>query len=470
MSSIPIELFIPLLGFGLKGASLGIKLVKDRRRLRAWRDTAGACGLQIMETAGSTRCLTAQAGPVAVTIGPYDCIGRSSRIVVWVPGPSDFYNVSIRPEPLGRRAGKIEIGDNSFDKKFFIEGPMRQVLSLLDAETRRLLISANAWSRMEISKGLFRAEDTDDEQVPYVLPLLLDIGRRITRSTAIPRRLADNAKGDPEPGVRLQNLRCLIRELPEAPETLEAIRAACSDRSPEIRLQAAKGLGSEGRDLLLDLAESLVDDTVSAEAVSTLDRELSLERTKAILDHALDRRLPKTVRACLEALGKSGDAAAVDELGKVLALEQGELAAAAAQALGATGSPAAEPSLLLALQREQADLRVAAANALSRVGSATAVLPLKETAEGSWLDRELHRVAHQAIVEIQSRLQGAAPGQLSLPGVEGGRLSLAPSDAGQLSLALAEPGQLSLAPDPAGQLSPEEPPHRAREEPLARPV
>jgi hypothetical protein len=132
------------------------------------------------------------------------------------------------------------------------------------------------------------------------------MGQRLSQPADVPRRLADNARGDPEAGVRLQNLHFLIRELPEAPETLEALRTACSDPSPAIRLQGAKGLGAEGRGLLLDLAESLVDDAVSAEAVSILGRELPFERTKAILDRALDRRLPKTAHACTEALGQKG--------------------------------------------------------------------------------------------------------------------------------------------------------------------
>ena len=145
----------------------------------------------------------------------------------------------------------------------------------------------------------------------------------------------------------------------------------------------------------------------------------------------------------MKVLGYSGVAAAVDVLTDVMAQEQGGLAVAAAQALEILRYPAAEPALILALQREQVDLRIAAAYALGRIGSVEAVLPLKETAERSWLDLELRRAARQAIAEIQSRLQGASPGQLSL----------AATEAGQLSLAQAETGQLSLADDAAGQLS-----------------
>jgi HEAT repeat protein len=182
---------------------------------------------------------------------------------------------------------------------------------------------------------------------------------------------------------------------------------------------------------------------VSAEAVSALERELPFESLKSILTRAARGRRLRTARACLEALGRRGASEAVGVLVEVMEQEEGELAAVAAWALGMIGSPAAEPSLIQALRRDLANLRVFAAGALGRVGSAAAVLPLKEAAERSRSDFELRRATRQAIAEIQSRLPGASPGQLSLAGAE----------AGQLSLVEAEAGQLSLAADPAGQLS-----------------
>lgn len=241
------------------------------------------------------------------------------------------------------------------------------------------------------------------------------------------------------------NLRLLVREFPGEPGTLDTLRnAAWSDLSLEIRLRAASELGVEGHPVLVALAESMVDDLVSAQAVSALKQILPFERVRAILDLSLRRRRLQTARACLEVLGYSGDAADIDMLAKVMALEQGELAVTAALALGVTGCAAAEPPLILALQGETTDdVRVAAAKALGRVGSAAAVLPLKEATERSAGNPEILRALRQAIAEIQSRLPGASPGQLSLAGVE----------VGQLSLAQAEAGQLSLAADPAGQLS-----------------
>ena len=204
---------------------------------------------------------------------------------------------------------------------------------------RRLLVSINTESRwLELANGELRAERFRNG-ISHVLPLLLEISQRFARPMDVPRRLAENAQGDPEAGVRLQNLLLLIRELPGDPTTVAALRIACSDASPQVRLHAAKELGAEGHNVLVELAESIEDDACSAQAVSILDRELPflpVERTRAILDRALGGRCIQTARACLEALGHSaaaaadtllalghgGAAAAVNTLAKVMGSEQ----------------------------------------------------------------------------------------------------------------------------------------------------
>jgi HEAT repeat protein len=410
-------------------------------RLQGWQKAAESCGLQVMS---NRRPLEARTELVTVWIETCGDKQRSTQVMVVVPGPPDFTTVRIRPEPLFSWGREIEVGDLHFDTIFFIEGPAPLVFAVLNAETRRLLLRVSTTSHVEISSGSLLARMAD-EKISDLLPLLVDAGQRLARSMDVPRRLAENAKGDPAPGVRLNNLLLLIRELPGEPETVEAIRAALTDPSPEIRLLAAKELGAEGREVLVGVAESLVDDPVSAEAVSILDRELPFERARAILDQALRTRRLRTAQACLEAIGQRGDATAVGVLEKVMAQEEGELATAAARALGATGGPAAEPWLIQALRREPAGLQVAAANALGRVGSVAAVPLLQEAAERSRLDLELRRATRQAIAEIHSRLPGASRGQLSLAGSEAGQLSLTADPAGQLSLPSREPGQLSLS-------------------------
>lgn len=444
-----METFLLIL---LVGGALAYSVRQKGNRFKNWREAAVSCGLQVEKTSDLSTELRARQGLLEVRIEDLESKGRSTRIVVAAPGPPDFHAVKIRPESVFDYTREIQIGDASFDSEFFIEGPVQLVAALLDAEMRRLLSSVNTLGEFELSSGELRV-DLFDEQVPDALPFLLGLGKRFAAPLEVPRRLAENAKQDTHPEVRLHNLLLLLRELPENPVTAQALRAACSDKSPEIRLRAAKELGgAEGRNILMELAEAVEEDAVSAEAVSILDRELPLERATAIFDRALIRRRLQTARACLEGIGHSGDASAVDTLAKVLLKKAySELAPAAAQALGAIGSPAAEPSLILALQSEQADLRVAAANALGRVGSVAAVLPLKELAD-RFLLGEIRKAARQAIAEIQSRVQGASPGQLSLAGAEAGQLSLAEAEAGQLSLAIDPAGQLSVGEEPVVKL------------------
>jgi hypothetical protein len=386
--------------------------------------------------------LQGRAGSLAVSIRGTPV--RTQAVIV-IPGPPDFTEVSIRDErDIPWKTQEIEIGSERFDKMFFIGGPARLVFALLDAETRNLLIHASGElpNRMEIFGGELVAEMTD-RQISHLLPLLLRIGEWFTQPVDIGQRLVQNATRDPEAGVRLKNLLLLARELPGDPETRKVLQAACSDPSPEVRLRAGRALGAEGFPVLVKLTEDLEDDAFSAEAVSMLGRELSSERIQDILRRALDRRCHHTALACMNAMGRDRDASAVGVLAKVMENEQENLAVCAAEVLEKIGSPEAEGPLILALQRDQPALRVAAANALGRVGSISAVLPLKKAAERFPRDSELSRATRQAIAEIQSRLPGASPGQLSLAG----------ADTGQLSLAQAEAGQLSLATDPAGQLS-----------------
>jgi HEAT repeat protein len=422
-------------------------------RLQIWHGAATACGLSLVESPNPwvwRLKLETGADPIEAR---FEGINSGTRAVVVIPGPPGFGGVEIRRQEGEPGADEFEIGDEVFDGAFSLTGPARLLCVLLDAEARRLLRRVDAKSQVEIVRGEIRAEMIDVE-VPFILPFLLDLARRFAQKVDIVQCLVDNAQRDPEAGVRLSNLLFLVRECAWSPRTVEALRTACKDPSPRVRLRAAIELGPEGRGVLLELAES-TEDECAAQAIRALGRELPIESATTILGHALNGHRIQTACACLEVLGGSGTAG-VDALAAALAREERAVAIAAAQALGMTASAAAEPPLIQALHRNLPDLRVAAARALGRVGSATAVLPLKEAAEpfpsDSWLDPDLRRAAYQAIAEIQSRLTGATPGQLSLTGAETGQLSLAQTE-GQLSLATDWAGQLSLHSEEAGRLS-----------------
>lgn len=421
----------------LAGGVAGFGIFETRRRLRRWKEAAELRGLRVTETSGGLKpWIEATDEFGAVRIGMSAEGARPTRIVLDVQR-SDFRQVTIRPQPPGF-VPEIELRDLAFDSEFLILGPPLLVSALLDEETRRLLSLVYTQGRLDVSLGEMRV-NVPDNKVGETLSLLLQLRRRFTSPLRIPKRLAENARQDKVPGVRLHNLLLLVEHFPEAPETAEAIEAVRSDPSPEVRLRTAIELGtqSKGRDLLWTLATDLENDSASARAVSFLGGQLPLEKTRDILEDALRRHFRETARACLQVIGPRGDPAAVEMLEAVLERDHGALAPVAARALGATGNPAAEPALLRALERDQPELQVAAAESLARVGSAASVLPLKEAA-----DRLPHvrQAARQAVVEIQSRLQGASPGQLSLAATEAGQLSFAGDPEGRLSLPSAETG------------------------------
>ncbi len=287
---------VTLLGSG----AIWLGIQGTRKRVQAWKDAAAACGLQVTQapTTWSPR-LEARKGQVWVRIRTCGNKGQSIRVVVAVSGPPDLVAVRLRPESFLSWVREIEIGDKPFDSAFLIEGPVRMVLALLDAEMRRLLLGLSQAIPPEIHLGGIRIEGSDRTVLSF-LPRLLDIGQRFAQPMNVSQRLAENARKDPVPEVRLQNLLLLIREHPRDPEIVEALRAACSDPSPQVRLQAAKELGAEGQGVLLEIAESLVSgDDLCAEAISALSDGLPFERAKALLDRARGRRRLQTARACL---------------------------------------------------------------------------------------------------------------------------------------------------------------------------
>jgi HEAT repeat protein len=141
----------------------------------------------------------------------------------------------------------------------------------------------------------------------------------------------------------------------------------------------------------------------------------------------------------MSALGRRGSPDVTPILARVLRVEKGPLAEAAAVALGANGDPGAEGALLEALEEGSPGAQVAAASALARVGTAEAVSPLRRAESRS---TNLRAVARQAVGEIQARLAGSA-------GASAGQLSLSSGESGQVSLAQDATGRVSLPESPA---------------------
>lgn len=359
-----------------------------------WHDAVEQCGLQVARNTALFPRFTARIETFEVNVETFGPGEKETRIEIKLLTAPELVDVRVRPQGSGA-AGDITAGDPGFDDAFILEGPELNLRALLDSNTRRHMRAVSAAGRLEIAPGRIEAVISRDGQLSKILPGLLDVARRLSKPIDLQRTLVENVKGDFESGARLQSLLFLVRELPAYPGTKEAIRAACSDWSTPVRLHAAKALGAQGRKILLELAHRLEDDEVSAEAVSTLDRDMPVDQARSFLNRAVSLGRPRTALAYVQVL--------------------------------------AEDLLIETLGHESADIRVAAANALGEKGSAAAVLPLQEAGERFPLDRKLRHATRQAIAEIQSRAEGASPGQLSLA-TEGGQLSLAHDPSGQLTI------------------------------------
>jgi HEAT repeat protein len=232
-------------------------------------------------------------------------------------------------------------------------------------------------------------------------------------------RLLANATDDPNPGVRLRNLRLLGDKFRSEEETKRAAEAVLADPEPAIRLLAATLVrGSQGLAVLKALIEEPgISDEVRRDAV--------------------------------RAAGASRDPSLLELLYALVPKRDPALAEAVATALGQLGKAEAETSLLRLMSRENTEVKRAAAAALGLLGTVRAVEPLLQLAAGP-----LGETARDAVRRIQARLGGDA---------QAGRLSVAAQDAaaGGLSIA-AEGGELSVAEDDKAAEDPSPPSGRVK--------
>jgi hypothetical protein len=423
-----VELFSMFaLGAAVLAGAVAFSRFQERRRMRSWRSAAGRLNLgDIAERPRQGLCgpaLLCTSESLHVRLEHYRRGKYESGTRITVDG---FWHgaepLTLKSEGLGTQlfGREIEIGDPAFDGEVYIQGPARLALAVLDAPARerlaRLLRGEVAAEpvgvRATLDSGVLevhvrdRSTDEPSEKVYKALKGVLTSAHELVAPDDIPTRLIQNLQREPLAGVRLSILSVLAREYALRPEARGALLAALRDRDSAVRLWTAKILGEEGHTTLFELAGS-PEDPAAAGAITALGERLPTGRLKVLLERALaDRRL-ETARACIQSLGQR-DHTQAEEL------------------------------LLRALGHGDPPMAVAAATALGRVGTVAAVAPLRAEAS-TLLPNPLRSAARQAIAEIQSRLTGAAPGQLSLAAGEAGALSLAAGEVGELSLTDSEP-------------------------------
>jgi hypothetical protein len=437
-----------VVGYGVVGAMVAGGYLMELRRAMSepWLEAARAAGLDDVKAVwGWSRArLQGRKGRFTVQLRRGLAYREKTTTLVVVDGlpPS----LTLKAETASSRSARgrgmrdLELGDREFDDEIYLQGSPALVQAIMDAETRARVRSMLG-NEVAVQGGQLQAI-VDDQYalgpgtpVAALLPVLMDFAERLVRPVDLVERLVANARRDPVAGVRQASLLALAREFSDHALTRPTLLAALSDPSDEVRLRAATMLVPEGTPVLHEIAGAEnTADGCAARAVTTLGAKLPFERTAAILMHALRTRRLETAAACLAGLGVAHARDAVPILAKVLAMETGPLAEAAARALGQCGGGDAEAALIAGLGHAAGPARLAVAEALGSSGSVAAVEPLQDAEAHRSAEAAFRRAARQAIASIQSRAGTASPGQLTLAEGESGRLSLEDDAAGHVSL------------------------------------
>lgn len=354
-------------------------------------------------------------------------------------------------------AADVATGDHGFDRAATLLGPATHLLAALDAATRSRLISLARNGPVTVVSGEVQVT-VDEGQLETArrrhLENLIAVSDRLFGDLDLAVEVGRNAREDPHPGARERNLGELARTFRDAPHTREVLRAALADASPTVRIRAAYELGEEGREILRRVTEDdAASDEIVAAAVRALGPHYGADRVDRMLKTALRARRGATAAACIERLGAGDIADAVATLGRILRVDRGPLAIAAASALGSLAASSADPAvevrLVEALATEEREVALAVVEALERSATVAAIPPLRAVAERNRSVPGLLQAVRRAISAIQARVPGAAHGQLSLAPALGGSISLAPEQSGQLSLADDSAGRISAVAPPA---------------------
>ena len=333
--------------------------------------------------------------------------GRCARIVVSGVCPA----LGLGPETRD----DIDLGDEALDRLFAFRGPRSLLCAMMDGDTRSRLMDlartpevrsgsltvVDGALSLDVRRPLYRPTRS---RIVSVAKQALALAQRLQAPADIPARLAENALDNAQRGVRLANLRALLREHAGEWVTRDALRRATAHPDPELRLMAAQAMGDEGRSVVIDLArDTSTEDEACAGAIEALGT-LPLADLETVLAASLGpaggrAARPFTARACADLLAKCGAAAL--------------------------------PLLADVVRARSEAVALAGVRALRRIGTAEAVLPLTEaaaTGEGA-----VREAARAALEDIQLGLRGT-PGAVSLSEGEAGVLSLADDPSGRLSV------------------------------------
>jgi len=341
------------------------------------------------------------------------------------------------------------VGDDRFDGQLTLQGDVRWLSAVLDAETRERIADATRQGVFEVGGRHLRSQR-------QLRPAELgSLGEWVQDAIAIaqalsppaddwPRRLLQVATEDPAAKVRFFAGQRLLQTYPDTELAQAFAVRALNSEVAALHLDAARAQGEAGKPALVALARDF-SYPHAEERVAAIEAA-----TELVGEPTADAWLPELLGSVEDDVqGAAFAAAARLQRPDLLVRPDGGLrfaptagaSEALARALLALRAPASQRLLVSWLRQPEPQVRQIAAEALGAFADVRAVAPLRAL-EGSRAPGDA-RAASRAIASIQSRVGPAGAGGLAVVS----------EDAGQLSLAQQE-GELTLTADPgAGALS-----------------
>ena len=450
-----VEAVMVAVAVGAGALTLRFKLEAARARARSWQEAARDCGVtdvRLSTALGWPVAVDGRKGALAVRLTSYGDLARQSGTRMFVSGlpPTLAFGrppISFLGEAQPTRG--VVTGDEELDAVVEVSGDALAAHAVLDVTTRRLArdlfglhVAAASTERIQWPEPTLRggtlAGTCPQEGLGWLgnhyLRDLLDLAGRLAGARDPEASVAAIAAEDPLPDVRRACLSALVEERPRHPATRAALVRALGDADEHVQLMAALEVGSDGRAVLLDIARrEWSSDVCAARAVAELRAHLPAADAERALAVALRDGKEAAIAACLESLARRGDAH-LAPIARVLGLERGGRAVAAAVSLGHARGVEAERLLIRAMTfAADGAVRLAAIASLGRVGTAVAVAAMREAETAHARDEPFVRAARTAVAAIQSRLVGADRGQLSVA-PDAGEVSLVDDAAGRVTV------------------------------------
>lgn len=429
-------------------AMFGTLALLEYRQQKSWRETARSLGLKLSGFL-TWREMKGRLDDFPVRLGYLGQQRKAMEIEVecWGKIPE---NLSLTLERLITqliRGQDTQTGDSEFDQLIRLAGDPLELVSLLDAGTRRLVIKNIRDEKIQLNNGRMTYQlgghlfSGIDDAIPH-LRMMVNFGKALAlKPDEIPERLARNATTDPVIAVRLRNLEMLQEQYPDNTLTVHTCRTVVAGDNPVLQLAAARFLGPEGKGTIRHLAaQDSLDAGLRRQALQIFLQLAPAEEAVPVLEELLPSAPQTMIAVIIEGAVRFESRRLLEQLLNRAENLTGLDTVHLIESISLPGDTGFENSLLKLMERPEPAVQMAAIRALGQTGSTRSVEPLLELARGLLVSPGLKRAAGEAVRQIQARLGSA----------ESGRLYLADEDDQAGSLSLAEgspPGALNLTPD-----------------------